>query len=57
MSIGVVVLLFSAIFLATQPGDDPINSDAGTSTADELHVPGILRVVTLFIGWEQNRHW
>jgi hypothetical protein len=51
----VVVFLFSAIFLAIQPGDDSINSDAGTAAA-EVHVPGILRVVAHFIGWEQNRH-
>jgi hypothetical protein len=53
ISIGVVVFLFSAIFLATQPGDDSINSDAGTAAA-ELHVPGILRVVALFIGWDKT---
>jgi hypothetical protein len=55
ISIGAVVLLFSAIILATQPGNDPINSDAGTAAA-ELQVPGLLQAVALVIGWEQNRH-
>jgi len=49
-----IVFLFWAIFLATQPGDDSITSDTGT--AAELHVPTVLRVVAQVIGWEQNRH-
>jgi hypothetical protein len=49
-----IVFLFSAIILATQPGDDAINSEAGPATA-EMHVPAVLRVVAQVIGWEQNR--
>jgi hypothetical protein len=55
ISIGMIVFLFSAIILATQPGDDSINSEAGTAAA-EMHVPAVLRVVAHVIGWEQNRH-
>jgi hypothetical protein len=40
--------------LATQTGDDSITTDAGT--AAEMQVPGLLRVVALVVGWEQNRH-
>jgi hypothetical protein len=50
-----IVFLFSAIILATQPGDDSINSNTGTAAA-EMHVPAVLRVVAHVIGWEQNRH-
>jgi hypothetical protein len=54
ISIGMIVFLFSAIILATQPGDDPVTSDAGTGA--EMQVPGLLRVVALVVGLEQNRH-
>ena len=54
ISIGMIVFLFSAIILATQPGDDSVNSNAGPATA-EMHVPTVLRVVAQVIGWEQNR--
>jgi hypothetical protein len=52
-----IVFLFSAIILATQPGDDSINSNANAGpAAAEMHVPAVLRVVAHVIGWEQNRH-
>jgi len=59
ISIGMIVFLFSAIILATQPGDDSINSNSNSNAgpaAAEMHVPAVLRVVAHVIGWEQNRH-
>lgn len=55
ISIGLAVFLFSAIFLATQPGDDSVTAGPGPAAAEE-HVPTVLRVVAQIIGWEQNRH-
>jgi hypothetical protein len=52
-----IVFLFSAIILATQPGDESINSNSNAGpAAAEMHVPAVLRVVAHVIGWEQNRH-
>lgn len=57
ISIGMIVFLFSAIILATQPGDESINSNSNAGpAAAEMHVPAVLRVVAHVIGWEQNRH-
>ncbi len=54
ISIGLIVATFSAIILATQPGDDTIKSGAGTTA--EQPIPIGLRVIAHIVGWEQNRH-
>jgi hypothetical protein len=54
ISIGLIVFMFSAIILATQPGDDPVKSDT-MSAATEEQVPVVLRVVAQLIGWDQSR--
>jgi hypothetical protein len=55
ISIGLVVAMFSAIILATQPDDEPVKADIGTSAAEQP-IPIALRVIANIVGWEQNRH-